>query len=107
MDISGAFSNAMYGMNRASDQVSQASADIASAPARIQQQQDVVMGARTGAGTQAATETASETTQSVTANTSVTSALVDLQSGEQTFKANARVAETADSMLGTLIDVQV
>jgi len=101
MDITGAMSSAAYGMNRASDQVSQASADIASAPGRNQQQQEFA-----ASGTQAGSEVASETTQSVNANTSVTTSLTDLQQGETLFQANGKVLETADSMLGTLIDTR-
>lgn len=102
MDISGAMSNAMYGMNRASDQVSQAGAEIASAPARQQQQQEAVRSAET----QTATETATETSQSVNANANVTGAMVDLNVGEKSFQANARTFATADEMLGTLIDTR-
>lgn len=101
MDITGAMSNAALGMNRASEQVSQASADIATAPGRIQQQQDFA-----ASGTQTGTEVATETSQSVNANTSVTESLTDLQQGETLFQANGKVLETADSMLGSLIDTR-
>lgn len=108
MDISGALNSAVSGMNRASEQVTQASLDIANAPARNQQtQQDVAP-----AATQAGTETASETSQSVTANnaasnTNTTQSLTELRSGELMFQANGKVFATADSMLGSLIDTRV
>lgn len=108
MDISGALNSAVSGMNRGSEQVTQASLEIANAPARNQQtQQDAAP-----ASTQAGAETASETSQSVTANnaaasTNTTQSLVDLQSGGLMFQANGKVLATADSMLGTLIDTRV
>lgn len=108
MDISGAFNSAVSGMNRASEQVTQASLEIANAPARNQQtQQDFAP-----ASSQPGTETASETSQSVTANnaasnTNTTQSLANLQNGELMFQANGKVLATADSMLGSLIDTRV
>lgn len=102
MDIAGAFSSANYGMNRASEQVSQASAEIATAPGRIQQQQQDAA----PAGAQAATETASETSQSVNSSNSLSESMLNQTVGERMFQANGKVLETADGMLGSLIDVR-
>lgn len=102
MDIAGAMNSANYGMNRASEQVSQASAEIATAPGRIQQQQQDI--APTGA--QQATETASETSQSVNSSNSLSESMLNQTVGERMFQANGKVLETAEGMLGSLIDVR-
>lgn len=102
MEIGAALNSGLQGMQRASQQVSEASQEIASAVDRngVQQQAN----ANTN-GVQAATETASETSQSVTAS-STTESLVSLNQGQTNFEANTRTVETADEMLGTMIDTR-
>lgn len=100
MEVNGTFNSGLQGLQRASQQVSEASAEIASATDRNSvQQQD----AANSAGAQAATESASETSQAISAN-QASDSLVALQQGETNFEANARTVETADEVLGTLID---
>lgn len=102
MEIGAAMNSGLQGMQRANQQVSQASQEIASASTSgrndVQQQTNA-----NANGAQAATETASETSQSVTA-TSTTDSLVSLNEGQTSFEANTRTVETADEMLGTTID---
>ncbi len=100
MEIGAAMNSGLQGMQRANQQVSEASQEIASAAGRndVQQQDNANVN-----GGQAATETASETTQSVNA-ASTTDSLVSLNEGQTNFEANTRTVETADEMLGTLID---
>lgn len=100
MDISGAINTAVIGMERSSQQVSQASTEIAQASVRDAERQQRI----NAGGTETATQTPSESEQSVNANASVTDALVDLNVGKNLFQANGRVLESADEMLGTLID---
>ncbi|RUO76006.1 flagellar basal body rod C-terminal domain-containing protein [Idiomarina seosinensis] len=103
MEINGAMNAGLQGLQRASQQVSEASAEIANASGRNDVQQQ---GAAQNSGAVAATETASETSQAVTANTS-TDSLVSLQQGETSFESSAQTVETADEMLGTMIDTSV
>jgi flagellar hook-associated protein FlgK len=102
MEIGAAMNSGLQGMQRANQQVSQASQEIASASTSgrndVQQQSNAVAN-----GAQAATETASETSQSVTA-TNTTDSLVSLNQGQTNFESNTRTVETADEMLGTMID---
>ena len=100
MEIGAAMNSGLQGMQRANQQVSEASQEIASAAGRndVQQQDN----ANTNGG-QPATETATETAQSVNA-ASTTESLVSLNEGQTNFEANTRTVETADEMLGTLID---
>lgn len=100
MEINGAMNAGLQGLQRAGQQVSEASAEIANASGRNDFQQQ---GAAQNNGSVAATETASETSQAVTANTA-TDSLVSLQQGETSFEANTQTVETADEMLGTMID---
>ena len=100
MDINNVLSAGLQGMQRASQQVTEASAELANpqdSNARWQQADtDSVNGS----------ETASETLNSVPANTA-TDSLVSLAQGDQVFEANTRSVETADEVLGTLIDTKV
>lgn len=100
MEINGAMNAGLQGLQRASQQVNEASAEIANEGARndVQQQSNAQ-----SSGVNAATESASETSQSVSAN-NATDGLVSLQQGETNFEANTRTVETADEVLGTLID---
>ena len=102
MEIGAAMNSGLQGMQRANQQVSQASQEIASASTSgrndVQQQSNAVAN-----GPQPATETASETSQSVTA-ANTTDSLVSLNQGQTNFESNTRTVETADEMLGTMID---
>ncbi|WP_404401216.1 hypothetical protein LG288_01185 [Idiomarina seosinensis] len=100
MEINGAMNAGLQGLQRASQQVTEASAEIANASGRndVQQQTNAQ-----SAGNTAATESASETSQAVSAN-NATDSLIGLQQGETSFEANAQTVATADEMLGTLID---
>ncbi|MGM0906412.1 MAG: flagellar basal body rod C-terminal domain-containing protein [Pseudomonadota bacterium] len=102
MEIGAAMNSGLQGMQRSNQQVSQASQEIASASASgrndVQQQDNANV-----SGAQVATEAASETSQSVTA-TSTTDSLVSLNQGQTNFEANTRTVETADEVLGTMID---
>jgi len=96
MEIGAAMNTGLQGMQRANQQVSEASQEIASAAGRndVQQQDN----ANTNGG-----QPATETAQSVNA-ASTTDSLVSLNEGQTNFEANTRTVETADEMLGTLID---
>lgn len=102
MDINGAMNAGLQGLQRASQQVSEASADVANAGRRndVQQRENAQ-----ASETVAASETASETSQSVNAN-NATEGLLDLQQGKTSFEANTRTVDTADEMLGTMIDTR-
>ncbi|MDV6317258.1 flagellar basal body rod C-terminal domain-containing protein [Idiomarina sp. HP20-50] len=100
MEIGAAMNSGLQGMQRANQQVSQASQEIASAAGRndVQQQDNANVN-----GGEVATEAATETSQNVTA-ASTTDSLVSLNEGQTNFESNTRTVETADEMLGTMID---
>ena len=80
MEINGAMNSGITGFQRASSQVDQSAAKLASA---------------------AATPTAAEST------INVTDELVSLKVAEQSGLASGEVIKTADEMMGTLIDIRV
>lgn len=80
MEINGAMNSGITGFQRASSQVDQSAAKLASA---------------------AATSTAAEST------VNVTDELVSLKVAEQSGLASGEVIKTADEMMGTLIDIRV
>ncbi len=80
MEINGAMNSGITGFQRASSQVDQSAAKLASA---------------------AATPTRAEST------VNVTDELVSLKVAEQSGLANGEVIKTADEMMGTLIDIRV
>ncbi|MFC3912585.1 flagellar biosynthesis protein FlgE [Pseudaeromonas sharmana] len=80
MEINGAMNSGITGFQRASSQVDQSAAKLASA---------------------AATPTAAEST------VNVTDELVSLKVAEQSGLASGEVIKTADEMMGTLIDIRV
>ncbi len=100
MEISNVLSAGMQGMQRSSQQVTEASAELADPQQTNQRWQQSAADVASGS------EIASETLNSVPANTA-TDALVSLKQGQQSFEANTKSVQTADEMLGTMIDTKV
>ncbi len=92
-----AFAAAQYGLQSASDGVSQAAANIAQRTA-----EDAVAPAQP---TVATSETNNTSSNSASSTTRLTDDLIALNVNERNAQASAKVLGVADEMLGTIIDV--
>ena len=97
MDISSTFNAGLQGFQRATQDANQAASEIASADLFNQSASDI---AREG-----------QTTSPINVNqqqpTNLTESIVDLRVAEVQARASAEVIQTADEVLGTLLDVRV
>jgi len=94
MQITSALSGGLQGLQEANNTANKAAADIASATAAREEQNE--------AGNDLeATETVNKSEPS-----SLTKSVVDLKVAENQSNASAEVVKTADENLGTLIDVR-
>ena len=84
MEINSAFSSGLYGLNQASQQITESSEKIANHPVNSEN-----------------TENSSYDSQPVTAE------LINMKLAEIQAQASAKVITTADEMVGSLIDVSV
>ncbi|MEJ6080379.1 hypothetical protein MT391_17875 [Vibrio sp. 1-Bac 57] len=84
MEINSAFSSGLYGLNQASQQITESSEKIANQPVNSEN-----------------TENSSYDSQPVTAE------LINMKLAEIQAQASAKVITTADEMVGSLIDVSV
>ena len=92
-----AFAAAQYGLQSASDGVSQAAANIAQRTA-----EDAIAPAQP---TVATSETNNTSSNSASSTTRLTDDLIALNVNERNAQASAKVLGVADEMLGTIIDV--
>lgn len=92
-----AFAAAQYGLQSASDGVSQAAANIAQRTA-----EDAIAPAQPIVATSETNNTSSNTASSTTR---LTDDLIALNVNERNAQASAKVLGVADEMLGTIIDV--
>lgn len=84
MEINSVFSSGLYGLNQASQQITESSEKIANQPVNSEN-----------------TENSSYDSQPVTAE------LINMKLAEIQAQASAKVITTADEMVGSLIDVSV
>ncbi|MFC4653622.1 MULTISPECIES: flagellar basal body rod C-terminal domain-containing protein [Rheinheimera] len=89
MEISSAFSSGLQGYQRASDRVTEATININQQTAASRNQQQL--------------ETPAEPVSSV----SVEQSLVDLNVAQDQAEANLKSVQTADEVLGSIIDIRV
>ncbi|MCG7635751.1 MULTISPECIES: hypothetical protein [unclassified Alteromonas] len=94
-----AFAAAQYGLQNASDGISQAASNIAQRTA-----EDAVAPAQPIATNTDTTNTSSSSTSTST-STRLTDDLIALNVNERNAQASAKVLGVADEMLGTIIDV--
>lgn len=102
MPISSVFNNAVEGYNRASQGIEKASAEISRAS--IDQQDDAQLAQQRQL--QAATPNEA-VTPPVSKPAPIDESLVNLKVEEFNAKANINTIQTADEVLGTLIDIKV
>ena len=95
--VGSAFAAAQYGLQSASDGISQASANIAQRTA-----EDAIAPAQP---ITANTDTNNTSSNSTSTTTRLTDDLIALNVNERNAQASARVLGVADEMLGTIIDV--
>ncbi|WP_018691349.1 hypothetical protein [Algicola sagamiensis] len=101
-EINGALSAGLQGFQRASLGVSEASNDIARQPVVEQQQREQQQQVQ-----QADQAIRNEQPLETAAPPNVTNSLTQLVTEQTNAAANARTIETADEVLGTIIDVTV
>lgn len=102
MPISSVFNNGVEGFNRASQGIEQASAEINRAT--IEQQDDEQLAQQRQLQ---AARPEEAVTPPVTQPARLDEALVNLKVEEFNAKANTQTIQTADEVLGTLIDIKV
>ncbi|WP_334049361.1 hypothetical protein [Alteromonas gracilis] len=95
--VGSAFAAAQYGLQSASDGISQAASNIAQRTA-----EDAVAPAQPIA---ANTDTNNATSNSTSSTSRLTDDLIALNVSERNAQASAKVLGVADEMLGTIIDV--
>ena len=110
MEIGSSFASGLQGYNRASNRISEESANIAqqTGQQRLQQEQQVQQAdnqANNAANQPAQPNQPAEL--NAQAAPSVTSSLVNMTAELNYAKANVKSIETADEMLGSLIDIRV
>ncbi|MCG7533043.1 hypothetical protein MHM98_17065 [Psychrobium sp. MM17-31] len=93
MNIQSAFDSGVAGFNKANERAAEAAREI------NQQQVTPVQG-------QPEVQQA-ESQEAVEPNTPITESLINLRLAENQAQASAKVIETADNMLGSLIDTKV
>jgi len=91
MNIQSAFNSGVTGFNQASDRVAESANNIAQQQVRPVQNQ---------------TEAQAEAGNSYSQQRPVTDDLINLRVAENDARASARVIETADEVLGSLIDTR-
>lgn len=104
MEIQSAYASGALGLQRASNRITEATANInreTTNQQRVQNAQDSAVAERNrSAQTQPAAETARATP-------SVEQSLVQLTTEQRNAEANVRSIETADQVLGSVIDIRV
>ncbi len=104
MEIQSAYASGALGLQRASNRITEATANInreTTNQQRVQNAQDSAVAERNrSAQTPAAAETARATP-------SVEQSLVQLTTEQRNAEANVRSIETADQVLGSVIDIRV
>lgn len=103
MDIQSAFYSGMQGFARASEGVTQATLEI-NRQTRPQNDTEQAVAQRPDV---AAADTAATNTTPNTQAPSLTSSLVQLGQEERNAQANVRSIQTADQVLGSVIDIRV
>lgn len=93
MNIQSAFDSGVAGFNKANERAAEAASEINQQQVTSVQGQPEVQ--------QAESQTAVEP------NTPITESLINLRLAENQAQASAKVIETADNMLGSLIDTKV
>ena len=97
MQIQSAFASGVQGYQRAEQGVREASLEIARQPVAQQEMQAAAEGELAAA----------EQAQPASQSQPVTEAMVQLRMEERNAQANAKVIETADQVVGSLIDTRV
>ena len=99
MDIQSAFSAGLQGFNRASAGVTEATLNLNRQTQQIRQNETEQAASQAQASEQAAIASRQQP--------SLTDSLVQLGQEERNAQANARSVQTADEVLGTVIDIRV
>jgi len=94
MNIQSAFDSGVAGFNKANERAGESAREIAQQQVPVQTSTPV---------SEAGTELASAAPR----NTPITESLINLRVAENEARASARVIETADNVLGSLIDTRV
>ena len=93
MNIQSAFDSGVAGFNQANERAAQSAREIAQQQAPSQ--------------SPAASEVGTELASAVPKNTPITESLINLRVAENEARTSSKVIETADNVLGSLIDTRV
>jgi hypothetical protein len=94
MNIQSAFDSGVAGFNQANERAAQSAREIAQQQAPSQ-------------SPTAASEVGTELASAVPKNTPITESLINLRVAENEARTSSKVIETADNVLGSLIDTRV